>query len=54
MNVFIVRKNHEGMICLADIVNGQLIEEKYMGYTLSEAKRLFNKHIKSIKEGVKK
>ena len=54
MNVFIVRKNHEGMICLADIVNNQLIEQKYMGYTLSEAKRLFNKYIKSIKEGVKR
>ena len=54
MNVFIVRKNHEGMICLADIVNNQLIEQKYMGYTLSEAKRLFNAHIKSLKEGGKK
>jgi len=54
MNVFIVRKNHEGMICLADIVNGQLIEQKYMGYTLSDAKRLFTKYIKSMKEGIKK
>jgi hypothetical protein len=53
MNVFIVRKNHAGFICLTDIVNGQLIEQKYQGYTLTEAKRLFNKYIKSIKEGVK-
>ena len=30
-----------GMLIITDIINGQLVKERYMGFTVREAKRLF-------------
>lgn len=32
-----------GMIVVSDIINGQRVKEKYIGYSLGEAKRKFRK-----------
>jgi len=38
-----INKNAAGYIVISDIINGQLIEKKYLYYTKKEAVAKFNK-----------
>ena len=43
-------KTHTGAIKVTDIVDGYLVTQMYFGYTIYQAKRLFKKHVESIKK----
>lgn len=42
----IERKNN--FILISDIVNNQFIKQKYIGYSVTEAKKLFKEYLKTI------
>jgi hypothetical protein len=44
-----IEKTFQG-IRITDIINNKYINEYYIGYSLTEAKTLFKKRIKQIKE----
>ena len=37
-----------GTLTISDIVNNQWISQRYMGYTVKEAKRLFKEYISRL------
>lgn len=41
---------HDGTILCTDIVNGQLVKQKYQGYTKTEAKKRFKNYVNSFKK----
>jgi hypothetical protein len=42
-----IERNHEGVI-ISDIVNGQRVKQFYIGYRLTEAKKIFKTYIKGL------
>ena len=45
----IIDKQHNGIL-INDIVNNQWEKKLYIGYTIKEAKKLFNQFIKTLKK----
>ena len=50
MNTEINKTN--GTLTISDIVNNQWISQRYMGYTVKEAKRLFSEYIRRLSNRV--
>ena len=46
-----IERTYSG-IRISDIVGDQWISELYIGYTKTEAVRMFKRHIKTLKQGV--
>lgn len=44
-----IATNFQGALVFTDIVNGELVERKYMGYTKKEAKAKFKQVIADLK-----
>lgn len=43
-----IEKLHSG-IKITDIVNNQFVHKNYIGYSITEAKRLFREYVKTLK-----
>lgn len=41
-----VENNLSGWLIISDIINSQRVEQKYMGYSRAEAKRMFKQYVK--------
>jgi hypothetical protein len=42
-NTFTLEKFKDGWICIYGIISGQLVQERYLYYTIQQAKRLFKR-----------
>ena len=43
-----IEKLHSG-IKISDIVNGQFVHQNYIGYSVTDAKKLFKQYVKTLK-----
>ena len=43
-----ITKNYNGSITLSDIIDNQLINRTYYGYSIKEAKRMFKEYLTTL------
>lgn len=43
-----IRHNEFGYIVISDVINGQLIERRYTGWTVTQAKTMFRNYVRQL------
>jgi len=43
--MIVERIKHNGHVIISDVIDNQLVEQRYIGYSIIESKKMFKKYI---------